>query len=151
MPTKRYFVFYPIPKKIERIRSRESQCIFSVFNKFCGTGSIPHYVLSSRYLRARLIPASIYGLLQISSDIFELLETFSNNSDQTCKFSEDFRTLPKISKKTNTKYFCENFRRVPNIFEDFAKLLKNHLTLKKSVLNSFRNFPKISEDYPKIS
>ena len=83
-------------------------------------------LLSRHYLRATVYWGPFEDFSKASSETLQLLRTITNISNHVRKFSEDFRTLPKIS-------------------ENFPKILKNHKNIGKLVLNRFRSFPKISE------
>ena len=127
-----------MPWKIQPIRGQDYQCIF------CGMQRVVFHSTFSSLLARNSLLRSIWGLIKSqlrnsSTPVFKPLRTFS---DHIRKFSEDFGTLPKISK-------------------DFPKNLKNHKNIWKLLLNRFQSFPKIyklsehlelkiSEDFPKI-
>ena len=69
---------------------------------------------------------------KISSEAFQHLRTITNSSDYVRKFSDDFWTLPKISK-------------------DFMKILKNHKNIWLTLLDRrFRSFLKIFGNFERF-
>ena len=95
------------------------------------------FSLSRHYLRAVLILASFYEILKISSDTFQLLRTSANSSsDHLRKFSDSFRTLPKIFRK-----FKKPLNLLKKCFASFPKIFKN----RKLIKNGIEPFPNISE------
>ena len=146
-----------MPWKIQKIRGKDCRCIFCGMQRVVFHSSFPSLLARN----------SLLGLT--SSKIFQLLRTSTSISDHDRKFSDDFRTLPKISEdfpkisknyKIIWKTLLNSFRSFPKVSENvwtlpmiFRKLKKTHKIIWKTLLNRFRSFPEISEHsrfFPKI-
>ena len=75
---------------------------------------------------------------KFSSKTFQILWTIRNSPNHVRKFSDDFRTLLKIS---------EAFLKMLKIIKNIWKTLLNHF---RQVFEGFRTLPKIPEDFPQI-
>ena len=125
-----YIVLYPMPWKIQPIRGQDYRCIFKRY----ATGNMQRVVFHSTFL-------SLLARNSLLGSIWRLLKSQLRNSSTPANRYKHFPS----------RLVSEDFRTPPKISEDFPKILKYHKIIWKTLLNSFRSFTKISEDFRTLS
>ena len=130
---------YPMPWKIQPIRDQDCRCIFCGMQRVICNGKYST-LLSSHYLRATVYWDPFEDFSKASYETLQLLRTIMNISDHVWKFSEYFRTLPKISEVFQNSH--KSFKLLKNGFEVFPKFSETS----RRFPSSSQNFHMFSKD-----